>query len=408
MKKIAFWIVGTLLSACLNAREWKADNTRAFLNALNASSGGDVITLLPGVYQLLGTEIIRPITIRGEGRVYLDGNNGGTILKVFSDSVTLENLVIRNTGVSYTEDRAGILIKKSESCVVKNCILLNCFFGIYLSHVQKSRLTGNIIRGSAKSETRNGNGIQIFTCNGIVVSGNYITRHRDGIYIEFSEKNSFSGNISRQNVRYGLHFMFSGENEYRRNSFSDNGAGVAVMYSKKIVMKENVFADNWSSISNGILLKDISDSYIGYNIFRRNPVGIYSEGVLRTSITNNYFINNGWALKILGNCEENAIRLNNFMSNTFEVVTNSAHNRNNFAENYWSDYSGYDMNKDGVGDIPHRPVKLFTYLVEEVPASVILMRSLFVNLLDVSEKITPVLTPELLLDQAPRMKEIKW
>src|ERR1041385_1301174 len=99
--------------------------------------------------------------------------------------------------------------------------------------------------------------------------------------------------------------MFSHNNEFYNNYFEKNGAGVAVMYSKNIFMHENIFSHNWSSISNGLLLKDINDSRIENNFFEQNTIGIYTEECNRNKIKENDFKNNGWALKILGNCEEN-------------------------------------------------------------------------------------------------------
>ncbi len=180
------------------------------------------------------------------------------------------------------------------------------------------------------------------------------------------------------------------------------------MYSNHIYMHENIYTDNWNAIANGILLKEIRDSRIEKNTFEKNTVGIYAEGVLRTSIKNNNFIKNGWALKILGTCDQVIIDQNNFIANTFEVVTNSSASANVFSGNYWSNYTGYDLNKDGIGDVPHAPVKLFTYMIEEVPSSIVLMRSLFIDLLDLAEKMTPVITPVSLTDASPKMKQIVW
>ncbi|NIT55381.1 MAG: nitrous oxide reductase family maturation protein NosD, partial [Aliifodinibius sp.] len=67
---------------------------------------------------------------------------------------------------------------------------------------------------------------------------------------------------------------------------------------------------------------------------------------------------------------------------------------------------GYDLNRDGVGDVPHRPVRLFSILVEKQPQSLLLLRSLLVDLLDAAEKFMPVLTPETLLDSKPQMEPV--
>jgi nitrous oxidase accessory protein len=97
---------------------------------------------------------------------------------------------------------------------------------------------------------------------------------------------------------------------------------------------------------------------------------------------------------------------NNFAANSFDISTNSRQNFNTFERNYWTNYSGYDLNKDGYGDVPFRPVTMFSILVEEQPASLILLNSLFIKMLDVAESIIPALTPEALTDPKPRMSFI--
>ncbi|MCK5906022.1 MAG: nitrous oxide reductase family maturation protein NosD, partial [Flavobacteriales bacterium] len=58
----------------------------------------------------------------------------------------------------------------------------------------------------------------------------------------------------------------------------------------------------------------------------------------------------------------------------------------------------------GIGDIPYRPVKLFSYIVNRTPEAIIMLRSLFVDLIDFSERVSPVFTPDNLLDEKPSMK----
>ena len=274
--------------------------------------------------------------------------------------------------------------------------------------MQKAEVSGNKIKGEAKDETHSANGIHLWYCDSIHVSNNTVTGHRDGVYFEFVNHSLIEGNRSTGNIRYGLHFMFSNHDTYRKNEFTHNGVGVAVMYSRWIIMEDNVFAENWGSISYGILLKDIRDGSMERNRFEHNATAIYAEGVNRMEITNNNFINNGWAFRIMGNCEEVNVLHNNFIGNSFEVATNSTRNVNTFSKNYWSGYSGYDLNRDSYGDVPYRPVRLFSYLVEKIPPSIILMRSPFVSLLEHTERIAPTLTPETLVDSYPSMKKIQW
>ena len=144
--------------------------------------------------------------------------------------------------------------------------------------------------------------------------------------------------------------------------------------------------------------------HIKGNQFNKNTSGIYMEGVSRVKVLGNNFFNNGWAMKIQASCMEVDIARNNFMGNTFDVGTNGNLVLNRFKNNYWDKYDGYDINKDHVGDIPYRPVSMYSMIVEKNPPAMILFRSFITSLLDKTEKIIPSLTPISLVDNFPLMK----
>jgi nitrous oxidase accessory protein len=212
------------------------------------------------------------------------------------------------------------------------------------------------------------------------------------------------GNVSTGNVRYGLHFMYSDDCRYASNMFRRNQAGVAVMYTKRVAMTDNLFAENWGSASYGLLLKEISDPVITGNRFYRNTVGLVADGANRIIAEDNEFDGNGWAIKLQASTYDGRFERNDFTGNTFDVASNSAEGHNRFAHNYFDDYDGYDLDRDGFGDVPHHPVRLFSVLIERNQPSIILMRSAFAALLDVSERVLPVLTPATLVDVEPAMR----
>lgn len=179
------------------------------------------------------------------------------------------------------------------------------------------------------------------------------------------------------------------------------------MYSHKVKMEGNHFEQNWGSSSYGILLKEIDDSYIQNNIFQKNTVGIYLEGTSRLEIRKNIFKENGWAIKVQASCADNNFYQNNFYGNSFDVSTNGSLVLNRFYNNYWDKYEGYDMNKNGLGDVPYHPVSMYSMIVEQNPSSLMLLRSFMVTLLDKAEKAIPSLTPENLVDDKPMMKPNK-
>lgn len=366
----------------------------------------DTLLVKKGTYREFNIEIHKPLTIIGEDSPLIDGEKNGAIMTIFSNNVTLDGLHIINVGVSYTTDFAAIRVVRSENFTIRNMVLEKLFFGIYLERSKNGKVLNNKITGDAVDEYNSGNGIQLWYSRNVEVANNEVSRMRDGIYLEFSDFIDIKNNFSTQNIRYGLHFMFSNDDLYEGNTFENNGAGVAVMFSKRINMIGNTFRKNWGSASFGLLLKEINDAEILGNIFQENTMGISIEGSNRITYSNNNFMNNGWAIKVRGACYANIFKHNNFLYNSFDLAYNGMLNDNLFDENYWSDYTGYDLDRDGKGDIPYRPVKLFSYIVNKFPETIILLRSLFMDIIDFSEKVSPVFTPDELVDTKPLMKKI--
>ena len=87
-------------------------------------------------------------------------------------------------------------------------------------------------------------------------------------------------------------------------------------------------------------------------------------------------------------CVDVILDQNNFIGNTFDVGTNGSLVLNTFNNNYWDKYEGYDLNKDKIGDIPYRPVSMYSMIVEKYPPAMILFRSFITSLLDRTEKKT--------------------
>ena len=376
-------------------------------SAIDIATESDTILVKKGTYKEYNITVDKPLTIKGENFPIIDGEDKGEIIRIVSDGVTIDGLFIINVGTSYTSDHAAIRVVRSEDFLIQNVVLEKLFFGIYLEKSNNGKVYHNKIIGDAQDEYNSGNGIQLWYCNNVVVERNIVQKVRDGIYLEFSDNITIKDNISTGNLRYGLHFMFSNDDVYTNNTFENNGAGVAVMFSKRIIMKNNTFLNNWGTASFGLLLKEINDAEISGNTFEENTVGINTEGSNRITYQNNNFIRNGYAIKVLGACYANVFQKNNFLYNSFDISYNSRLNDNEFKNNYWSSYTGYDLDKDGVGDVPYRPVKLFSYIVNRTPETIILMRSLFIDIMDFSEKVSPVFTPDNLVDESPKMKKFQ-
>jgi nitrous oxidase accessory protein len=367
----------------------------------------DTVMVHEGVYKEGNLIIDKSIVFIGINHPVLDGQKKFEILSVKASGVTVKGFTICNSGYATLDDPGGIKVYDSEHVTIEDNILDNNFFGIYIQYGRHCIIKNNRIKAYGIEEQQIGNGIHCWKSDSLLIIGNNISGHRDGIYFEFVTGSVIWRNISYQNIRYGLHFMFSNNDAYMSNVFKNNGAGVAVMFTNNVKMFNNWFIDNWGDAAYGLLLKEISDSYIFNNRFNANTSGIYMEGTNRIEVEKNVFSNNGWGMKIQASCMDNTIKGNNFLGNTFDVSTNGTLVLNTFNSNYWDRYKGYDIDRDNVGDVPYHPLSLFSVIVENNPPVMLLFRSFFISLLEESEKIMPSLTPENFIDNKPLMRAIK-
>ena len=404
--RLCLIVLSPLLIQAKTIRVTKGEKFSTIQAAINSSMASDTIVVSSGFYFEKNIIIDKSITLIGDDLPVLDGEGKYEIVSIKSSNVVFSGFKLQHCGYGTLDDPAGIKIYDSENVTISNNVLDDNFFGIYIQFGKNCIIKNNHITSYGKEEQQIGNGIHCWKSDSIQIIGNQITGHRDGIYFEFVTNSIIWRNISKNNIRYGLHFMFSNNDAYISNVFSENGAGVAVMFTQGVKMFNNVFSNNWGDAAYGLLLKEISNSYINGNKFYKNTSGIYMEGVSKTQVQKNIFSGNGWAIKIQASCMEVVVNSNNFFGNTFDIGTNGSLVLNSFDSNYWDKYEGYDINKDKIGDLPYRPISMFSMIIEKNPPAMILFRSIMVSVLDKTEKIIPSLTPENLKDNFPLMRAL--
>ena len=386
----------------------KNEQYKTIKSAIAAAQSGDTIFVQKGHYIEGTIDLQKSITLLGIDRPIIDGNMNGEIITFNADNIVLKGFKLINSGRDEIRSVAAVHIYTSADSVIDNNIFENNHFGIYVQRGLRVLISNNkITTNRGTSEENIGDGIHLLGSREIWVKNNYISGHKDGIYLEKNVKCFVFHNLSRHNLRYGLHFMFSNDSVYTGNVFDNNEAGVAVMYAMNVSMYDNKFINNWGDSVFGLLLKEISYSKIKGNTFQNNTTAIFADGATKIDFYNNQFENNGWAIKINSNCMENKLMRNNFVNNTFDVSTNGTVVMNEFRFNYWDKYEGYDLDKDKIGDVPFHPLSLYSVLVEQNASVMLLFRSFLVDMLDRTEKIIPSLTPESFVDDQPLMKPIK-
>ena len=409
LKNTFLWFMGIMLVSMTHAATIHIGpkaQVKSINAALKRAKDGDTLIVNSGLYQEGNISINKSITLLGQNNPVIDGQGKYEPISVRAPYVKIEGFTVKNSGQSSLNDIAGIKIYNTEHVTISKNILDNNFFGVYAQNSKHCVISNNRITAYGVTEQMIGNGVHGWKCDSVQIEQNQITGHRDGVYLEFVTHSSISHNLSIRNLRYGLHFMFSHENGYFYNTFKHNGAGVAVMYTRSVRMEHNIFEENWGDAAYGLLLKDITDSNIESNSFILNTTGVYMEGSNRIQVKKNIFMGNGWAVRMQSNCSDNMLTNNNFIQNTFDLTTNGSLTLNHLVSNYWDKYEGYDLNRNGIGDIPYHPVSLFSVIVEKYPMAMILFRSFMVTLFDRTERALPSLTPENLKDEKPLIKAL--
>ncbi len=384
-----------------------AGPVRSIAAALHLVRSGGRVVVTAGTYREPTILVSRPVEIVGRGLPVIDGEGARAIITIAADDVTVRGLHLMRVGTSFIEDRAALRVRDARQCAILDNQFSDAFFGIYLANVEGCRIERNVLRASNATETTSGNGIHLWSSRSVIIAGNRVTGFRDGVYFEFVHDTDVRDNVSEGNLRYGLHFMYSDDCRYLRNTFRRNGSGVAVMYTHRVQMTENRFEQNWGAAAYGLLLKEISDAHLTRNVFYRNTTGLMADGANRIVADRNDFVENGWAVKLDASTVDGRLTRNNFLANTFDIASNSRDPSTVLAGNYWDAYRGYDLNRDGVGDVPFRPVRLFSMIVERHEPALLLLRSAFVDLLDAAERVLPALTPTNLADARPAMRRVQ-
>lgn len=379
---------------------------RTIRAAIDAALPGDTVLIHKGIYYEKELVIRKSIVLKGMNNPLLDGENKYEIITIRADHVTVEGLGFRNAGFSSLTEIAAIKIDNCKYAFIHgNNMEVSCF-GIYVQASGNCIIKDNILHSAGKGELTSGDGIHCWKSDSLQIIHNSISNFRDGIYLEFVTNSVIWRNTSEHNIRYGLHFMTAHNNAYICNVFRANGAGVAVMYTHGVKMYNNLFTENTGDAAFGLLLKEISDSEISGNQFINNTSGTYMEASTRVLVEHNIFKGNGWALKVQANCDAVNVLHNNFLGNSFDISTSGTLVMNTFDSNYWDKYQGYDLNKDKIGDVPYRPVSMYSMLVEKNPTVMMLFRSFIVTLMDQTEKVLPGIIPENLVDNSPLMKPL--
>lgn len=377
-----------------------------------AAAPGDTLVVPAGTYRE-HLRIDKPLTLIAEGAVIIDGGGSGDIIEITAPDVTLRGLVVRNTGIDLDKENAAIRAVAPRVTLEENT-LEDILFGIDLREAPDSRVVRNRIGGKRLDVARRGDGLRLWRADRTLVEGNVIHDGRDAI-LWYSKGVVVRGNVGAD-CRYGLHLMFSDDVTITDNEFMRNSVGIYLMYSTGIELRGNVLLRNRGPSGYGIGLKEADRFIVRDNLIVGNRSGVYLDGSPFTNAMPGTFEGNTLAYNDVGftflpSARGNVVTGNNFIDNIDQVgvAGRGSLEANRFWKgevgNFWSDYTGYDQNGDGVGDFVHESHTLFENLMDKQPSLRLFLFSPAQQAIEFVGRALPAVRPEpKFTDEVPMMR----
>ena len=388
--------------------------------ALENADSGDTLELEPGLFTG-HYRIDTSLTLQGSPGTIIDGDGEDTILTIAAPEVVVEDLLLRNSGGNLTNHDSAIFVTDAarEARIRSNRIQARGF-GIWVDAasgvlIERNRITGNT---DIRSQDR-GNGIHLHNVNGAMIRNNTVCEARDGIYINVSDDNTLVGN-RLCDQRYGIHYMYSNNNTVRGNQSWGNRTGYALMQSTNLEIINN---RSENDKGYGFLLNYITQSTLRGNSavdIKSSTVPDGTESIeggegkalfiynsQQNRIHGNTFARTAIGIHMTAGSENNKIHGNSLISNRTQVkyVSSRAQEWSKDGRgNYWSDYMGWDINDDGIGDVAYEPNDAVDRILWTYPMARVLMNSPAVELMRWVQSAFPILRPKGVKDSHPLMR----
>jgi len=373
--------------------------------ALTAGGSPDTVRLSPGIHPGPLVLTHRTVVLGAPGAV-LRGDGNGTVLVVHARGSVVRGLIIESSGRSPDRYDAGVRVA-ADSVTLEDLTIRNTLFGVYVDQARDVVLRRLDITGfPAAREGDRGDGISFYNSRAILAEGNRIARVRDGIYFSYSDSVLVRDNRVSQ-VRFGLHYMFSHMNRFERNVFTDNAAGAVIMNSRDVTINDNVFAWNSGSRSYGLVLQTATEPTVAGNTFVGNGIGAFFDNVIRGTFSDNLVAANWLGLELFANSEQTVVTGNALIGNTFDASGGGTAGAYTLCRagrgNYWSAArDGYDLDGDGVLDTPHDASSPLAELALSHESLRPLLQSPAAHALGWAERTFPVFATAAAVDSCPR------
>jgi nitrous oxidase accessory protein len=371
------------------------------------SAPGSAFCLAPGAYD--GPVRSVGAIVWGPREAVIRSRGEGTTVRLEGDGAALLGVTVDGSGGRFDLLDAAVHAEgtgpRVEGVAVRNAV-----FGILVERARGAVVRGNEVIGDPERTLGlRGDSIRLWEAYDSTVEDNVVLDGRD-IVLWYASRNRMARNRIERG-RYGAHLMYSHDNVVEGNAFVGNVTGVFVMYSRGVELRDNVFADARGAAGLGLGLKESGNVLVRGNHFVHNSIGLYIDTsplwpADRNRIEANAFRLNDVAVSFLGRASGNRFTGNAFRDSQQQVEVDG-HGDARQAEwqgNAFDDYAGYDLDSDGIGDVPYELRSLTSDLVADHAALAFYRGTPSLALVEAIGRIVPIVEPRLLLvDPAPRM-----
>jgi nitrous oxidase accessory protein len=329
-------------------------------DAIDNSAPFSTIKLSSGIY--FGNIVIdKPLVIIAkDDDVEIRGDGFGSVVTITSSDVTLKNLLITSSGSRMDKIDSAISMHKVKNCKIDNCTLRDSLYGIDMDMVNKSIFLNNHIELKNLDISLRGDAFKLYYSHNNIIKNNLIKSSRD-VTLNYSHHNLFQKNKFLHN-RFAIYLSLSDNNILKNNIFKYNSVSIMLMGAKNTTVINNTILSSNGAAGIGVMIGGVSNFRFQKNIVKFNAKGIYISGEekakgMKRYIVDNEISYNGEAIHFHASIKDNTIVNNKIFGNIDDIVkdTDGVFSDSNIVEyNYWDRYSGFDMDKNNIGDNPHK------------------------------------------------------
>ena len=400
---------GALAAAILSSLIRPAHATISLTELVAGAAPGAVVDLPAGRYDA-PLVIVKPVTVRGNGRAVIDGHGRGTLVTIKAPGVALEGLILQNSGDSLLFEDSAVRVE-AASAAVRGCRISGVLFGVFLVNAAGALIEDNRMSGKALEMGCRGDLVRSWNSDRVTLRKNSLEGGRDTV-LWFStgsivESNTVSGG------RYGLHFMYTDDAVVSGNVFQRNSVGLYAMYSKRLRVEDNRFENHRGPSGAALGLKESDSISVSGNFFLGNRQGVYIDGSPlieehANSFTKNSFVGNDVGISVLPGVKGNSFFDNAFVDNLQQVSLRGGGQLrgNDWSRegrgNFWSDYAGYGAAGSSVGRLAYRQDSAWESLLDRRPIARFFLFTPAAQAVELAGRAFPVFRPKpVLTDDFP-------